>query len=51
MKTHYRTFNIRSEALTPGDDFGMMREVLERRFAKMARPDVLDAFRNSPSPR
>ncbi|WP_438802558.1 hypothetical protein, partial [Klebsiella aerogenes] len=30
MKTHYRTFNIRSEELTPGDDYGMMREVLQR---------------------
>jgi excinuclease ABC subunit C len=32
-KQHYRTFNIKNEELTPGDDFGMMREVLERRFA------------------
>ena len=35
-KKHYRTFNIRSEALTPGDDFGMMREVLTRRFWRLA---------------
>ncbi len=28
MKTHYRTFNIKDKALTPGDDFGMMREML-----------------------
>ena len=35
MKTHYRTFNIRGEDLTPGDDFGMMREVLRRRFARL----------------
>ena len=27
-KNQYRKFNIRSEDLTPGDDFGMMREVL-----------------------
>ncbi len=32
MKTHYRTFNIKGEDLTPGDDYGMMREVLRRRF-------------------
>ncbi|MCO5079466.1 MULTISPECIES: excinuclease ABC subunit UvrC [unclassified Chelatococcus] len=37
MKTHYRTFNIRSEDLTPGDDFGMMREVLSRRFARLLK--------------
>ena len=36
-KTHYRTFNIRSEDLTPGDDFGMMREVLMRRFARLMK--------------
>ncbi len=35
MKMHYRTFNIKDEALTPGDDFGMMREVLRRRFARL----------------
>ena len=35
MKTHYRTFNIKGEALTPGDDFGMMREVLKRRFHRL----------------
>jgi excinuclease ABC subunit C len=37
MKTHYRTFNIKGEDLTPGDDFGMMREVLRRRFARLAK--------------
>lgn len=37
MKTHYRTFNIKSEELTPGDDYGMMREVLTRRFARLMR--------------
>jgi excinuclease ABC subunit C len=40
MKTHYRTFNIRSTEITPGDDFGMMREVLARRFAKLAKTGV-----------
>jgi excinuclease ABC subunit C len=34
-KNQYRKFNIRSEALTPGDDFGMMREVLRRRFKRL----------------
>ena len=37
MKTHYRTFTIKSEELTPGDDFGMMREVLERRFKRLVK--------------
>jgi excinuclease ABC subunit C len=37
MKTHYRTFNIKDETLTPGDDFGMMREVLRRRFSRLAK--------------
>ncbi len=32
LKNQYRKFNIKSEGLAPGDDYGMMREVLERRF-------------------
>lgn len=35
-KKHYRTFNIKNKDLAPGDDFGMMREVLSRRFARLA---------------
>jgi excinuclease ABC subunit C len=35
VKNQYRKFNIRSEEITPGDDFGMMREVLERRFKRL----------------
>lgn len=34
-KNQYRKFNIRSENLTPGDDYGMMREVLQRRFKRL----------------
>ena len=34
-KNQYRKFNIRSEELTPGDDYGMMREVLRRRFKRL----------------
>jgi len=34
-KSQYRKFNIRSANLTPGDDFAMMREVLERRFKRL----------------
>ena len=33
VKNQYRKFNIRSTDITPGDDFGMMREVMERRFS------------------
>ncbi len=36
-KKHYRTFNIKSKELTPGDDFAMMREVLTRRFSRLLR--------------
>lgn len=35
----YRTFTIRREELTPGDDYAMMREVLRRRFRRLARED------------
>jgi excinuclease ABC subunit C len=34
-KSQYRKFNIRSADLAPGDDFGMMREVLTRRFRRL----------------
>ena len=34
-KNQYRKFNIRSTELTPGDDYGMMSEVLERRFKRL----------------
>jgi excinuclease ABC subunit C len=37
MKTHYRTFNMKDEDLVPGDDFGMMREMLRRRFSRLAK--------------
>ncbi|MDR3473794.1 MAG: excinuclease ABC subunit UvrC [Devosia sp.] len=42
-KKHYRTFNIKSTELTPGDDFGMMREVLTRRFTRLANESPGDA--------
>jgi excinuclease ABC subunit C len=35
QKNQYRKFNIRSADLAPGDDFGMMREVLSRRFKRL----------------
>ena len=42
-KKHYRTFNIKSTDITPGDDFGMMREVLTRRFSRLAAESETDA--------
>ena len=37
MKNQYRKFNIKSEGLTPGDDYAMMREVLQRRFKRLVK--------------
>jgi excinuclease ABC subunit C len=39
-KGAYRKFNIRSDTLTPGDDYGMMREVLTRRFRRLAESEA-----------
>jgi len=39
MKNQYRKFNIKGEDLTPGDDFGMMKEVLTRRFKRLLKED------------
>ncbi|MDO5705018.1 MAG: excinuclease ABC subunit UvrC [Paracoccus sp. (in: a-proteobacteria)] len=39
MKNQYRKFNIKGTEITPGDDFGMMREVLTRRFARLLKDD------------
>ena len=39
MKSAYRKFNIKGEELTPGDDFGMMKEVLRRRFERLLKED------------
>ncbi|MBN9005569.1 MAG: excinuclease ABC subunit UvrC [Rhizobiales bacterium] len=43
LKNQYRKFNIKSEGLTPGDDYAMMREVLERRFKRLLAQKVADA--------
>src|SRR3954453_2691462 len=48
MKPHYRTFTIKSEDLTPGDDYGMMREVLRRRFARLMKEEPRAAEDASP---
>jgi excinuclease ABC subunit C len=45
-KNQYRKFNIRSSDLTPGDDYGMMREVLERRFKRLLEENPRTAASN-----
>ncbi len=42
VKNQYRKFNIRSADIAPGDDFAMMREVLERRFARLIKEHGTD---------
>ena len=39
-KGQYRKFNIKSDTLAPGDDYGMMREVLTRRFRRLMAGDA-----------
>ena len=39
LKNQYRKFNIKGTELTPGDDFGMMKEVLTRRFQRLQKED------------
>lgn len=48
QKNQYRKFNMKSADLAPGDDYAMMREVLQRRFSRMLteageadRPDLV----------
>jgi len=36
-KNQYRKFNIKSKDLVPGDDYGMMREVMQRRFSRLIK--------------
>ncbi len=39
LKSSYRKFNIKGDKITPGDDFGMMKEVLDRRFSRLMKED------------
>ncbi|MFL5294964.1 MAG: excinuclease ABC subunit UvrC, partial [Phenylobacterium sp.] len=48
QKSQYRKFNIRSTDITPGDDFGMMKEVLRRRFGRLVKEEEEDAARGTP---
>jgi len=43
QKSEYRKFNIKSEELSPGDDIGMMREVLTRRFGRLVRESSVES--------
>ena len=36
-KQQYRKFNIKDSDLEPGDDYGMMREVMRRRFSRLMK--------------
>ncbi|MEM6902978.1 MAG: excinuclease ABC subunit UvrC, partial [Pseudomonadota bacterium] len=38
-KNSYRKFNIKDQELEPGDDYGMMREVMQRRFSRAQKED------------
>ena len=49
MKSHYRTFNISSDTIA-GDDFGMMREVLKRRFSRLAKEGAAAEPPSGPHP-
>jgi len=39
VKSQYRKFNIKDAEIAPGDDFGMMKEVLTRRFQRLLKED------------
>ncbi|TBN39447.1 excinuclease ABC subunit UvrC [Paracoccus subflavus] len=39
LKSQYRKFNIKGTEITPGDDFGMMKEMLGRRFVRLLKED------------
>ncbi|MDP6344404.1 MAG: helix-hairpin-helix domain-containing protein, partial [Alphaproteobacteria bacterium] len=43
QRNGYRKFNIKDEKLAPGDDYGMMREVLHRRFARLLKAEAAEA--------
>ncbi|WFE91437.1 excinuclease ABC subunit UvrC [Roseibium porphyridii] len=45
-KGQYRKFNIKSEDLVPGDDYGMMREVLMRRFSRLLKEHARESAKD-----
>ncbi len=50
VKSQYRKFNIKSADIAPGDDYGMMREVLMRRFKRLAPQDAAKRDRREAGP-
>ena len=48
IKTAYRKFNIKDLTIEPGDDYGMMREVMRRRFARGLKEKAVGNDRNWP---
>jgi len=48
QKSQYRKFNIKGTDITPGDDFGMMKEVLRRRFGRLVKEE--EEGQNPPRP-
>lgn len=48
VKNQYRKFNIRSTDITPGDDYGMMREVIKRRFSRLIKEHGLPRHKHMP---
>tara|TARA_R110000787_G_scaffold8592_27_gene29189 strand:+ start:7139 stop:9013 length:1875 start_codon:yes stop_codon:yes gene_type:complete len=48
MKTAYRKFNIKDVTIEPGDDYGMMREVMRRRFSRGLKEKAVGNDRNWP---
>lgn len=50
VKNQYRKFNIKSTDITPGDDFGMMREVMTRRFSRLLKEEGKPDRTQTPTP-
>ncbi|WP_161991169.1 MULTISPECIES: excinuclease ABC subunit UvrC [Rhizobium/Agrobacterium group] len=50
VKNQYRKFNIKSTDITPGDDFGMMREVMTRRFSRLLKEEGKPDRDKTPTP-
>jgi excinuclease ABC subunit C len=48
IKTAYRKFNIKDLTIEPGDDYGMMREVMRRRFSRGLKEKAVGNDRNWP---
>jgi excinuclease ABC subunit C len=48
QKGQYRKFNIKGADLTPGDDYGMMKEVMRRRFSRLVKEE--EAGESPPRP-